>query len=45
MENVGIVYGHLEYLTAIWYSYIVWLFGTFCGHFGIFFLFWYAVPR
>jgi hypothetical protein len=35
MENVGIVNDHLKYLTAIWY--ILWQFGTICGHFGIFF--------
>jgi hypothetical protein len=29
-ENVGIFYGCLEYLTAIWY--ISWPFGAFCGH-------------
>jgi hypothetical protein len=26
MEDVGIFYGHLVYLVAIWY--ILWLFGT-----------------
>jgi hypothetical protein len=30
MENVAIVNGHLEYLTAIGYT--LWQFGTFCGH-------------
>jgi hypothetical protein len=30
MKNFGICYGHLEYLTAIWY--IFWTFNTFCGH-------------
>jgi hypothetical protein len=30
MENVGIFYGHFEYLTALWY--IVWPFVTFCDH-------------
>jgi hypothetical protein len=33
MENVGIVYKHLEYFTAIWY--ILW-------QFGLFFPFWYV---
>jgi hypothetical protein len=33
MVNVGIFCGHLEYLTAIWY--ILWPFGTFCGHFPV----------
>jgi hypothetical protein len=27
MENVGIFYAHLEYITAIWY--ILWSFGNF----------------
>jgi hypothetical protein len=26
MEKVGILYGHLEYITIIWY--ILWLFGN-----------------
>jgi hypothetical protein len=36
MQNVGIFYGHLEYITAIWYVYFVDIylifprFGTFC---------------
>jgi hypothetical protein len=34
MDNVGIFYGHLEYLTAMWY--ISWPFGTFFRHFNIF---------
>jgi hypothetical protein len=26
MEKVGIFYGHLEYITGIWYT--LWLYGT-----------------
>jgi hypothetical protein len=33
MIDVGKFYGHLVHFTAI--SYILWLFGVFCGHFGI----------
>jgi hypothetical protein len=33
MENVALFYGHLEYITAIWYLYglwvVLWLFGIF----------------
>jgi hypothetical protein len=36
MEHVGIFYGYLVYFVFIWY--ILWLF-------GIFFPFWYVVPR
>jgi hypothetical protein len=36
MEDVGIFHGHLVNFTAIWY--ILWTF-------GIFFTFWYLVPR
>jgi hypothetical protein len=35
-EDVGTLYGHLVYFTAIWY--IIW-------PFGIFFMCWYFVPR
>jgi hypothetical protein len=35
MEDVGIFYGHLVNFMAIWS--ILWPFGTFCSHFGIFF--------
>jgi hypothetical protein len=42
MKDGGKVYGHLVYFTAI--SYILLSFGIFCGHFGIFFQFWYVVP-
>jgi hypothetical protein len=30
MVNVGILYDHLEYFTAIWYD--LWPFGIVCGH-------------
>jgi hypothetical protein len=30
MENVGVVYGHLECFTAIWY--ILWRFGKVSSH-------------
>jgi hypothetical protein len=30
MENIGILYDHLEYFTAIWYG--LWTFGIVCGH-------------
>jgi hypothetical protein len=43
MENLGIFYDHLVYLTAIWY--ILWSFGIFCGHLVHFSPFWYFVPR
>jgi hypothetical protein len=36
-------YGHLVHFIAI--SYILWPFGMFCGHFGIFSCFWYVVAR
>jgi hypothetical protein len=31
MENIGILYGHLEYFTSIWYIswYVLWPFGIF----------------
>jgi hypothetical protein len=34
LNNVGIFYGHLVYLMAIWY--ILWSFVIFVGHFYIF---------
>jgi hypothetical protein len=43
LEDVGKLYGHSVYFTAI--SYILRPFGIFCGHFGIFFPFWYAVKN
>jgi hypothetical protein len=30
MQNVAILYAHLEYFTAIWYN--LWPFGIVCGH-------------
>jgi hypothetical protein len=36
MENVGILYGNLEFVTAIWY--ILWSFGNFEA-------IWYIFPR
>jgi hypothetical protein len=36
MKDVGKFYVHLVYLTVI--TYILWPFGIFCVHFGIFFL-------
>jgi hypothetical protein len=38
MENVGIFYDYLEYLTAIWY--ILWQFCTVCGHLVQFVVIW-----
>jgi hypothetical protein len=34
MKEVGKFNGRLAYFTAI--SYMLWPFGIFCGHFGIF---------
>jgi hypothetical protein len=39
MENLGIFYDHLVYLTSI--GNIVWPFGIFCGHLECFSSFWY----
>jgi hypothetical protein len=36
IENVGIVNGHLEYLTSIW---------NILGTFGKFVVIWYIIPR
>jgi hypothetical protein len=33
----------LPILLPFWY--MLWPFGIFCGHFGIFFPFWYLEPR
>jgi hypothetical protein len=38
MEDVGIFYGHLVYIVAIWY--ILWPFGTYCGHLVYFVAIW-----
>jgi hypothetical protein len=44
LENVGIFYGHSEYLTAIWY--ILCPFGAFCGHLvHIFFTVWVSCTK
>jgi hypothetical protein len=43
MENVGIIYGHLEYFTAIWY--ILWLFGNVVAIWVYFSPFWYIMSR
>jgi hypothetical protein len=39
MEDVGIYYGHLVDVVAIWY--ILWPFGIFCGHLVYFVAIWY----
>jgi hypothetical protein len=43
MENIGIVYGHLRYITAFWY--ILWSFGNLGVIWYMFPLFWYIVSR
>jgi hypothetical protein len=43
MENVGILYGHLNYFMAI--GNILWPFVTFGGHLVYFSPFWYFEPR
>jgi hypothetical protein len=43
MKNVVILYDHLEYFTAIWYS--LWLFGKVCGHLVYFLCFGMFEPR
>jgi hypothetical protein len=43
IKDVGKLYGHLVYFTAI--SYILWPLEIFFGRFGIFSPFWYIVPR
>jgi hypothetical protein len=35
LSCLGIIRGHFVYFTAKWF--ILWPFGTFCGHLGIFF--------
>jgi hypothetical protein len=49
MEDVGIFYGRLVYLTGIWYFcghfVCLWPSGIFYGHLGIFFPFWYFAPK
>jgi hypothetical protein len=45
MEVVSVFYGHLVFCTAIWYVYF-WPFHTYnLWSFGIFFTFWYVLPR
>jgi hypothetical protein len=41
MKKVGVVYGLLEYLTAIWY--ILWPFGNSVANLVYFSQFWYIV--
>jgi hypothetical protein len=43
MDDVGTFYSHKDYFTSI--GYILWPYGTFCGHFGVVFPFWYTAPR
>jgi hypothetical protein len=50
MDDVGILYGHLDYFAAIWY--ILWYFGIFYGNLVYFMVilvcfsrFCYVVPR
>jgi ABC-type spermidine/putrescine transport system permease subunit II len=43
MEDVGIVYGHLVYFTAIWY--VLWPFRIFYGHLVYFSPFWYVAQK
>jgi hypothetical protein len=43
MEDVGILYGHLVYFTAIWS--ILRPFGIFYGYLVHFLMFRYVVPR
>jgi hypothetical protein len=56
MEDADLFYGHLVYITAIWYIlglfglyimaiwYMLWPFGIFYGYLENFFTFWYVVP-
>jgi hypothetical protein len=43
LENVDILYGHLQYSTNTWDS--LGPFGTFCVHLVHFFRFWYHAPK
>jgi hypothetical protein len=43
MENIGIIYDHLVYFTAI--GNILFPFGIFCGNLVYFSPFWYFGPR
>jgi hypothetical protein len=42
MENVGIFFGHLVNITAIWN--ILWQYGILYGYLVYISLFWYIVP-
>jgi hypothetical protein len=44
MEHVGILYDHLTYFVATWYTYLRTL-GMFCDYLGTRFSFGYVVPR
>jgi hypothetical protein len=44
MEAVGLSYGSLVYLMAIWYMYLMAIWHT-CWLFGIFFPCWFVVQR
>jgi hypothetical protein len=41
MDDVGILYGHLDYFAAIWY--ILWYFGIFYGNLVYFMAIWYIL--
>jgi hypothetical protein len=43
MDDVGLFYGHLAYVTAILYT--LWPFGIFYGYLLYFSPFWYVAPR
>jgi hypothetical protein len=45
MQDVGILYGHLVYFTAIWSILYIWYISCLLGYFVQFFPFWYIVPR
>jgi hypothetical protein len=44
VKDVAKYSAHLVYILPF-RRYILWLFGIFCGHFGIFLPFWYVVKR
>jgi hypothetical protein len=51
LENVGIFHGHLEYITAIWYTYLMAIWNKLrrismyiLWSFGNFVLIWYIFP-
>jgi hypothetical protein len=41
MEDVGLFYGHLVYVVAIWY--MLWPFGICCGHLVYVVAIWYIL--